>query len=152
MCKLDDIETYSSAAIHDNSIARSHLGAILDGVVRCCHRVGDDGAFDKRYLSRQDEDIFRWSFDIFGIGSIYVIAEHTHVLADILPAIAASGTSTTRENRRQEHPIPFADAGNCWTSQRNSACGFMSENKRRWLDGWYLVIDIVQVGMAQATR
>ena len=92
------VEAYPATAVDNDVITWLNLGAILDRVIGRGHCISNDAAFHKWNFFWEDENIFGRSFHVLGIGSIYIIAEHAHALADILTANTTSYALSTGED------------------------------------------------------
>ena len=81
-----------------------------------------------------------------------MIADHRHVAANVLTPISTSSAATTRENSRYQYPLTLLDIGHVGTRLFHGSRRLMPQHNRRLLECRHAVFDVVQVGMAHATR
>ena len=112
--------------------------------------VGDDRAGLERNLLRQAKYVFGRRHDVLGETAVDVIAEHLVVVADVLAALATGAADAASQHRRQQNRVAILPARDPGAESCDGAADLVAENQRRRLEGRGVVVDEMQVSVAEA--
>ncbi len=113
-------------------------------------RVRDDGTFHKRKFVGQCDHILGGREHVLGIAAVCVVAEHDHFLANVFASRAAHGALTASIHGGEQDAralLPLRDAR---AQARDLARDFMPQHERRLFERGNVVVNVMQVGMADS--